>query len=75
METAYSNDDQEFFFRISNEILDRFHLLDNIHKDALTDVILFYSDCIVNQLDLFKSTHYQLFQKPPIIKTYSDYQD
>ena len=51
---TYTRDDQEFFFQKANEILDRFGLLSNIPSRCIVDVILRYSDSIVNDLDEFR---------------------
>jgi hypothetical protein len=51
---TYTRDDQEFFFQKANEILDRFGLLNNIPSRYIVDVILRYSDSIVNDLDEFR---------------------
>lgn len=50
----YTTDDQEFFFKIANEVLDRFGLLNDMDEDMIFDVILHYSDIIVNTLDVYR---------------------
>lgn len=49
----YSSDDQDFFFNTANSILERFHHLDDIAEEYLFDVILWFSDELVNGLDNF----------------------
>lgn len=55
IQTTYTQEDQEFFFEKANDILDRFGLLNNVPNDSVVDVILFFQDQIVNQLELFQS--------------------
>ena len=50
----YTSDDQEFFFEISTQILDRFKLLDCIPEKYLDNIVLHFSDEIVNILDDFR---------------------
>ena len=56
----YTREDQEFFFDAASKILDRFGLLSDVKGDYIVDVIEFYMDGIVNELDIFidwKNSH------------------
>lgn len=45
----YTNDDQEFFLRITEEILNHFGLLVNLHQYETLPYIQEYSDLLVNR--------------------------
>ena len=45
----YTNDDQDFFFRITNEILNHFGILVNLQQHEMFDYIMEYSDLLVNR--------------------------
>jgi len=49
MNTRFTTGDQQFFFNIANQILNRFNLLANVDEDIIDDYIINYSDLIVNQ--------------------------
>jgi len=66
----YTTDDQEFFFKIANEVLDRFGLLNDMDEDMIFDVILHYSDIIVNTLDAYRQADQQLSVVTPGTSTH-----
>ena len=53
-EFKYTSDDQEFFFEISTQILDRFKVLDGVPERYLDNIVLHFSDELVNILDDFR---------------------
>jgi|694.fasta_scaffold28559_9 hypothetical protein len=54
MNYTYTREDQEFFFNIADQILERFGVLSNVDNDCVCDCIIDYMDMIVNQLELFR---------------------
>jgi hypothetical protein len=54
MNYTYTREDQEFFFNIADQILERFGVLSNVDNDYVCDCIIDYMDMIVNQLELFR---------------------
>jgi len=55
----YTMEDQEFFFRIANEITDHFNELADVPSENLYDAILFFTDLMVadieRNLEIFNS--------------------
>lgn len=52
--TTYTTDDQEFFFDIATQILDRFRLLDGVPEKYLDDIVINFSTDILYLLEEFK---------------------
>lgn len=50
----YTTEDQEFFFDISTQILDRFKILDGIPERYLDDIVINFGSDIVVLLERFR---------------------